>query len=214
MVSQINPSLPVTGLPTTPSVRRNFEIAHDEISALQAAGPFLPISGGTIAGALSITGRITCVPPPAAPVRINYGMWNAGQFLLLGDPSVAGDAGAIMSLAIDQGDKTCWCSDILGVEGDVPSFALISYASGAAVPYAGLWNDGAGLQIGTTDDWGRPDRAGLSITATGASFALPVILAADPAEALEAATKRYVDDAIDALRAELTPDEGADGRQR
>jgi hypothetical protein len=48
MVSQINPSLPVTGLPTTISVRENFGIARDEISALQAGGPFLPLTGGTI----------------------------------------------------------------------------------------------------------------------------------------------------------------------
>jgi hypothetical protein len=48
MISQINPSLPVTGLPTTSSVRQNFEIARDEISALQARGPFLPLTGGTI----------------------------------------------------------------------------------------------------------------------------------------------------------------------
>jgi hypothetical protein len=46
MVSQINPSLPVTGLPTTISVRENFGIARDEISALQAGGPFLPLTGG------------------------------------------------------------------------------------------------------------------------------------------------------------------------
>ena len=36
MTSQIDPTLPVTGTPTTASVRGNFQTAHDEISALQA----------------------------------------------------------------------------------------------------------------------------------------------------------------------------------
>ena len=35
MTSQIDPTLPVTGTPTTASVRGNFQTAHDEISALQ-----------------------------------------------------------------------------------------------------------------------------------------------------------------------------------
>jgi hypothetical protein len=36
MTSQIDPTLPIAGTPTTASVRANFQTAHDEITALQA----------------------------------------------------------------------------------------------------------------------------------------------------------------------------------
>jgi len=39
MTSQIDPTAPVYGTPTTASVRANFQTAHDEISALQSAIP-------------------------------------------------------------------------------------------------------------------------------------------------------------------------------
>lgn len=61
MVSAIDPTVPVHGFPTTASVRGNFQIAHDEISALQAAtanGPFLPIIGGEITGNLQVDGEL------------------------------------------------------------------------------------------------------------------------------------------------------------
>lgn len=50
MVSSINPANPVAGTPTTQSVRDNFQIAHDEISALQAAGPYAPIASPALTG--------------------------------------------------------------------------------------------------------------------------------------------------------------------
>jgi hypothetical protein len=59
MASAIDPTLPITGLPTTQSVRSNFQIAHDEITALQAAiasGPFLPLVGGEVSGFLQVDG--------------------------------------------------------------------------------------------------------------------------------------------------------------
>jgi len=39
MTSAIDPTVPVAGTPTTASVRGNFQIAHDEITALQATTP-------------------------------------------------------------------------------------------------------------------------------------------------------------------------------
>src|SRR5215475_3354196 len=39
MVSQIDPTVPIFGTPTTASVRQNFLIAKDEISALQNKSP-------------------------------------------------------------------------------------------------------------------------------------------------------------------------------
>ena len=55
MTSNIDLTIPVYGVPTTASVRSNFAIAQSEISALQLAtpgAPFLPLSGGTMIGAL------------------------------------------------------------------------------------------------------------------------------------------------------------------
>jgi hypothetical protein len=61
MTSAIDPTLPIFGFPTTQSVRNNFQIAHDEITALQAAtaaGPFLPLIGGEITGQLQVDGNV------------------------------------------------------------------------------------------------------------------------------------------------------------
>ena len=58
MTSQIDVTIPVTGNPTTASVRANFQTAADEISALQIAAngaPFLPLAGGTVTGSLYLT---------------------------------------------------------------------------------------------------------------------------------------------------------------
>lgn len=55
MTSQIDELKPVTGTPTTASVRANFATAKSEISALQDAtngGPFLPLAGGSLVGPL------------------------------------------------------------------------------------------------------------------------------------------------------------------
>ena len=57
MASLIDFSKPVYGTPTTQSVRDNFQIAQHEISALQDltdSAPFLSLSGGTMAGQLTL----------------------------------------------------------------------------------------------------------------------------------------------------------------
>jgi hypothetical protein len=64
MTSAINPANPVYGSPTTQSVRDNFQHAHDEITALQAAIPtLLPLGGGTM------TGPIVLAADPAAAMQ-------------------------------------------------------------------------------------------------------------------------------------------------
>lgn len=85
MTSQIDPTAPVQGTPTTASVRANFQTAHDEITALQSqtAGalpeapadanayarqnktwvPALPLAGGTL------TGPLTLAADPTAPLH-------------------------------------------------------------------------------------------------------------------------------------------------
>lgn len=189
MVSQIDPSLPITGRPQTDSVRRNFTHARDEISAIQAGGPFQNIA----------TTMLNIVPPLDA-VTSGYGMWSDSEFFNIGETQTRNP---ILMGATSAAGNSVWVQGVVGSEAAVPSFALITSRFGD--PYVGLWNDGSGLQIGTTTEWGLPDRAVISITKDGASFLLPVQLPADPVEDLEAATKQYVDAAIDALRAELLP---------
>jgi hypothetical protein len=72
MTSNIDPTIPVEGSPTTASVRANFAEAAAEITALQQAtnnAPFLSLSGGTMTGALSLSGDPTS---PLNPVTLNY----------------------------------------------------------------------------------------------------------------------------------------------
>jgi hypothetical protein len=189
MVSQIDPSLPITGRPQTDSVRRNFSHARDEISAIQAGGPFRNVA----------TDMLSIVPPLDA-LTTGYGLWGDVQFLHIG---VTQGRNPIVMLAANEDGNSIWVQGVLGCEAAIPSLAFITTRFGD--PYVGLWNDGSGLQIGTTTEWGLPDRAVISITKDGASFLLPVQLPADPIADLEAATKQYVDAAIDALRAELLP---------
>lgn len=76
MTSQIDPTLPVPGTPQTASVRDNFQIAHDEISALQAAAgdiiasevavaPAIGALGATVQAALTTLNNTTA--PLASP---------------------------------------------------------------------------------------------------------------------------------------------------
>ena len=72
MTSAINPANPVHGNPTTESVRDNFAIAAQEISNLQTqvAGlmlnmPYLPLSGATMTGPLTLVGEPTAAEQAA-----------------------------------------------------------------------------------------------------------------------------------------------------
>jgi hypothetical protein len=54
-MSNIDPTLPIVGNPTTQSVRDNFATAKTEIEALQSSvGTFLPLIGGNLTGPLTI----------------------------------------------------------------------------------------------------------------------------------------------------------------
>lgn len=57
MVSAIDVTKPVYGIPTTQSVRTNFQAAYDEITDLQSktvGAPFLPTGGGSMSGVLTL----------------------------------------------------------------------------------------------------------------------------------------------------------------
>lgn len=73
MPSMIDPTLPVYGNPTTESVRQNFQIAADEITALQSAifgtplmisaGPAAVIADGVYRVCVTTTDAITLTLP-------------------------------------------------------------------------------------------------------------------------------------------------------
>lgn len=56
MTSQIDPTLPVYGTPTTASVRANFQTAHDEITALQAGAAAITAPQVAISPAIGVLG--------------------------------------------------------------------------------------------------------------------------------------------------------------
>jgi hypothetical protein len=122
MVSAINPASPIFGLPTTQSVRDNFQIAHDEISALQAAtatGPYLPLIGGSISGPTIFGGGITTygliVPGGGPPVNIGsagsgtvtIGNSTTGWLLNLNGPSNAGRGIRWQTAAVARWQLNC-----------------------------------------------------------------------------------------------------------
>ncbi len=110
MVSAINPANPVYGSPTTQSVRDNFQHAHDEITALQAAIPtLLPLAGGTM------TGPIVLAADPAAAMQAA-----TRQYV---DNKVAA---GVVSFNTRTGQVVLQAADVTGVGGALlasPSFS-------------------------------------------------------------------------------------------
>jgi hypothetical protein len=74
MTSNIDPTVPVSGQPTTASVRQNFQTAATEITALQNAtngSPFLPLAGGNMTGAIYLAGDPTDSRMPATKAYVD-----------------------------------------------------------------------------------------------------------------------------------------------
>ena len=94
MTSAINPSFPVTGTPTTDSVRSNFATAASEITALQAAsggGPFLPLNGSSsMTGPLTLAGDATSSLQPVTLEQLNAAVVGSPFLSLAGGGTVAG----------------------------------------------------------------------------------------------------------------------------
>jgi hypothetical protein len=180
MVSAINPALPITGLPTTPSVRSNFQIAHDEISALQAfqaAGPFLPIAGGRVTGQLRVDGPLLVNTASAVGtelLNVNGAFVLGGTLGLGGTINVVGGTPAIINSGVTAYPPTptgalLWltspaqstlaqdgfgsaCTVRMRVAGGTPA-APVALANGAAIAsYQMSGYDTAGY-TGTRAQW-------------------------------------------------------------
>lgn len=97
MTSQIDPSQPVTGTPTTASVRNNFSIAKNEITALQNAttsGPWLSLEGGTMRGSLILAADPGSAREAATKSYVDSHIQAVGPAGPQGPPGPAGPQGA------------------------------------------------------------------------------------------------------------------------
>jgi hypothetical protein len=98
MPSRIDATQPQYGTPTTESVRTNFQTAADEITALQAAttdGPWMPLDGGTMRGALMLASDPGAAREAASKnyVDSQIGLVPAGKPGPVGPPGPAGPRG-------------------------------------------------------------------------------------------------------------------------
>jgi hypothetical protein len=126
MPSNINPLNPVTGSPTTASVRANFQAAHDEIGALQVTAP---VSGGTNTTFWRGDGSWQ-VPPTSAPSAdtVTRTITAAGQVLssTINEVTTVA-AGAGVTLPVAAAGAHCY------VRNSGANPLLLSPASGAAI---------------------------------------------------------------------------------
>jgi hypothetical protein len=111
MASNIDPTKPVQGSPTTASVRANFSAAAAEITALQdasAEAPYMPLSGGAMTGSLMLANdpgsareaatkgyvdHQSQVPGPAGPAGSPGPIGPTGSQGVPGPPGPAGPTG-------------------------------------------------------------------------------------------------------------------------
>jgi hypothetical protein len=81
MTSQIDPTVPVAGAPTTESVRANFAVAAGEITALQnqtIGAPFLSLGGGQMTGPMYLFNDPTDPRMPATKAYVDAGGGGGG----------------------------------------------------------------------------------------------------------------------------------------
>lgn len=176
MTSQIDPSLPVEGNPTTASVRSNFATAQTEITDLQSkttGSPFLSLAGGTMSGPIQLAGDPTSPMMPATKGYVDAGGGGGGGG---GIPEAPADANTYGR------NNGAWVQ-VLALAGG----ALTGPLTLAADPTALL-----GAATRQYVDAGVATRLALA----GGTLTGPLTLAADPAAALQPATKQYVDGAV------------------
>jgi hypothetical protein len=181
--SQIDPTIPVYGSPTTQSVRDNFATAQTEITALMGAtqgGPFMPIAGGHFTGPLYLYNDPTDAMMPATKGYVDAGGSGGGGGIPeapSGGPYGRGGGAWVPVLPIAGGTIT----------GPLILAADPTTALGAVTKQ---YVDA----ISATAN-GAVQRAGDTMTG-------PLVLSADPTAALGAVTKQYADAGL-ALKAPL-----------
>jgi hypothetical protein len=170
MTSQIDATKPITGSPTTASVRDNFAVAKSEITALQnstASGPWLSLNGGQMTGSLMLNsdpgaareaatkqyvdqhaGSGTPGPiGPAGPPGQQGPQGPAGAQGIPGQPGAQGPQGLTGPIGPTGASGATGSQGQMGPQGQQGSAG----ATGATGP-AGTYQTGPGLAInsGTT----------------------------------------------------------------
>lgn len=185
--SQIDPTLPVFGNPTTQSVRQNFATANTEITGLMQVtqgAPFMPLAGGRFTGPVYLWNDPTDSMMPATKGYVDAGGAGGGG----GMPEAPTDG---MSYGRDQG---AWVA-VMPLAGGA------SNAMTGELVLAGNPADALGAvpkqyadAIGTT--------ANAAVRRAGDTMTGLLLLSGDPTAALGAVTKEYADNAL-ALKAPL-----------
>ena len=140
MTSQIDPTVPIFGTPTTASVRNNFLIAKNEITALQGLIPGGGGSGGGFGPPILMQGSGTIFL--ATPV--NYFVYvdnSSGAPITVVLPSglVQGQQIIIKDIAGNAGTYTITISVASGIDGNTTHLLLSDFASVSVVWLVGFW---------------------------------------------------------------------------
>jgi hypothetical protein len=158
VTSQIDMTLPVTGAPTTASVRANFTTASQEISALQAettGAPFLSLSGGTMAGPITLAGDATSPRMPVTLEQFQAGSSTGGGGIPEAptDGALYGRESGAWKPAAAPGDLTAYVPLAGGtLTGQLITTSGTPAAPGLAIggPNSGFSRSGAVLSIGVS----------------------------------------------------------------
>ena len=219
MTSQIDPTVPVAGNPTTASERANWATAKGEISALQTqtnGAPFLPLAGATMTGPMLLYNDPT---GPMSPVTLGYFQTHGGG---------GGGSGGIPEAPADgtpYGRQDAGWHSVLGLPGGTLTGGLhFGSALASSVTdltrhidlYGGTYgfNVGPGSNLnynapsGFTHSLLIAGTAALQIGAAAITASAPITLPADPTLATQAATKRYIDNAITTQTVPDAPNDG------
>jgi hypothetical protein len=190
-LTRIDISKPAGPIAYTADVRANFQAAQDQIDALQAQGG--------VPGPPGPPGADSTVPGPAGPP---------------GPSTVSADANNVASIGTDGfiyvPQTGGGGGDYLPLDGSGTMETGITYAPAAANGWSRAisfgWTGSAfAAYVDDTfvDTLAVLASLSLYLGKTGGTMTGPLVLAADPTTALQAATKQYVDAAVAPLRAAL-----------
>lgn len=182
MASSIIATNPVTGSPTTASVRANFTAAKNEIEALQAADTTLqsnidlkaPIAGPTFTGTATIpTAAITSltfngVAITASGAEINYldGVTSNIQTQLDGKQASGSYLTGNQTITL-SGDATGSGTTSIAVTVDMSGLSGTTYAAGSGANITAL--NASNISSGTISDARLPATISSNITGSSAS---------------------------------------------
>ena len=219
MTSQIDPTVPVAGNPTTASERANWATAKGEISALQTqtnGAPFLPLAGATMTGPMLLYNDPT---GPMSPVTLGYFQTHGG-----GGPGTGGIPEAPAD-GTPYGRQDAGWHSVLGLPGGTLTGGLhFGSALASSVTdltrHIDLYGGTYGFNVGPSNNlnYNAPSGVNHSFAIAGAAAfvigaaaitaSAPITLPADPTLATQAATKRYIDNAITTQAIPDAPNDG------